>query len=102
MEQFCFERPKATFDEGYVEIDISDWLETETIDDVTFSAKDSAGADATSVVLDVGQCTFVGSNVYPFIRGGVDLERYYVLCQVETIEGSQQEFRVVFNVREAP
>ena len=102
MEQFAFERPKAIYDEAYVEIDIAEWLENETINAVTFTAVDSDGTDATSVVLDVGQSTFSGSLVYPFIKGGVDLQRYTVLCQVDTVEGSQQEFRVVFTVREAP
>ncbi len=102
MESFSFERPKATYDEAYVEIDIADWLENETINAVTFTAVDSAGGDATAVVLDVGQSTFNGSLVYPFIKGGVDLEKYTVLCQVDTVEGSQQEFRVVFKIKEAP
>lgn len=102
MEQFAFERPKAVFDEAYSEINIADWLENETINTVTFTAVDSAGGDATSVVLDVGQSTFNGTFVYPFIKGGVDLERYTVLCQVDTVEGSQQEFRVIFKIKEAP
>lgn len=101
MEQFTFERPKAIYDEAFVEIDISEWLESETIEDVTFTAVDELGNDATSVVLDLGQSTFNGVYVYPFIKGGVDTTRYYVLCQVDTAEGSQQEFRVTFKVKEA-
>jgi len=100
MEQFTFERPKAIFDEAYVEIDITEWLEDETIQTVDFSAVDELGADATSVVLDVGQSTFNGVYLYPFVVGGVDATRYYVLCQVTTVEGSQQEFRVTFKVKE--
>lgn len=102
MEAFNFERPKANYDEAFTEINISEWLENETIQDVTFSAVDSADVDATSEVLDLGLSAYAGTYVYPFIKGGVDGEKYTVLCQVDTIEGSQQEFRVIFTIREAP
>jgi hypothetical protein len=102
MEQFAFERPKATFDEAFTEVNIADWLGQETISDVTFSAVDSAGGDATAAVLDLILSTFTGTYLYPWIKGGVDGEKYTVLCQVDTAEGSQQEFRVIFKIREAP
>jgi hypothetical protein len=102
MEAFNFERPKAVFDAAFVEIDITDWLETETIDTVTFSAVDSDGVDATATVIDDGLSGFNGALVLPYIKGGVDGERYNVLCQVETVEGNYQEFRLIFTVREAP
>ena len=102
MEQFYFDRAKAIYDAAYVEVDIIEWLETETIQSVTYSAVDSSGADATSVVLDLVNSTFQGSRLLPYIEGGVDLEQYTVLCQVATLEGNFQEFRIKFRVREAP
>ena len=102
MEQFTFERPKAIYDAAFVEVDIIEWLETETIQAVTYSAVDSDGGDATSDVLDLGRSTYDGARLLPFIQGGVNLERYTVLCQVDTLEGNHQEFRIVFKIREAP
>ena len=102
MQQFCFKRAKAIFDSGFVEIDISPWLTDEIISNVVFSAVDSSGNDATAEVVDIGQSTFDISNIYPFVKDGIDGERYNVLCQMTTVQGNEQEFRLVFNVREAP
>ena len=102
MEQFTFDRIKANYDAAFVEIDIEEWLEAETIQSVTYSAVDAAGGDATSEVLDLGRSGYSGSRVLPYVKGGIDLETYTVLCQVATLEGSFQEFRLRFRVREAP
>ena len=102
MEAFSFERPKAIYDAATVELDISEWLEEETIQDVTYSAVDSAGDPATAEVLDLGLSSYLGDFLLPYIKGGVDGEKYTVLCQVNTVEGNYQEFRIVFTVREAP
>ena len=102
MEQFTFDRPKAIFDAAFVEVDIAEWLEAETIQDVVYSAVDSSGGDATSVVINLGRSTYQDSRLLPFIQGGVDGETYTALCQVTTIEGNFQEFRIKFRIREAP
>ena len=103
MQSFHFENPKAIYDAAFVEIDIAEWLETETIQDpVGFSAVDQDGADATAEVLDLVRSGFSGSRLLPYIKGGVDRVRYTVLCQVDTLEGNHQEFRITFSVREAP
>lgn len=102
MQQFTFERIKAIYDAAFVEVDILEWLESESIQAVTYSAVDSSGGDATAEVLDLGRSGYVGYRLLPYIKGGVDLETYTVLCQVDTIEGNHQEFRIKFKVREAP
>ena len=102
MEAFTFERPKANYDAAFVEIDIIEWLENETIQDVTYSAIDSSGVDATAEILDLVRSGYAGALLLPYVKGGIDGERYNVLCQVDTLEGNHQEFRLIFTVREAP
>ncbi len=102
MEQFVFDRAKANYDAAYVEIDITEWLESETIQAVTYSAVDSSGADATAEVLDLLRSNYSGTLLLPYVKGGINLEQYTVLCRVDTLEGNHQEFRLKFNVREAP
>ena len=102
MEQFCFNRPKANYDAAFVEIDVTAWLGDEVLTAVTFSALDSEGANATAEVLDLTESTFADGIIMPYIKGGIDLERYTVICQADTVNGSHQEFRIVFNIREAP
>ena len=102
MEEFYYDNPKAIFDEEFVEVDIATWLSTETISSVSFTAVDSDGVDATATVLNVGASTYSGSVLQPFIKGGVNLERYTVVCQVTTSGGSKQEYRIKFRIKEAP
>ncbi len=102
MEEFFAERLKANYDAAYIEIELSVWLEQENLQTVVYSALDSAGGDATAEVLDLVRSTYSGTKLLPYVRGGLDLESYVVLCRVDTLEGSQQEFRIRFRVREAP
>lgn len=83
MESFKIIQPVHPSEEGFVEIDISVWLGTDTIKSVAYTATDAkTGEDATSAVLDTGLCTFSGKIIKPYIKGGTNKKSYKVLSLV--------------------
>ena len=88
---FNLPESKPVFSQWFVSIDISEWLETETIQTVAFSAlREGPGEDATSVILDPAKCTYSGSVLKPFIRGGVIGATYLIEIRVTTNAGSKE------------
>lgn len=80
-----------------VPVDISDWLGTETIDTVTYTAKRlDTGDDVTAVVLDQSRCAETLDTISPFIQGGTGEITYLVTCHVTTQEGSEDDFYIQF------
>lgn len=82
METFKIVNPIHPSEEGFCDIDISVWLESDTINDVVYSATTNRGADATSDVLDLGLSTYYGHHIRPYIKGGINKTSYKVLALV--------------------
>ena len=100
METFKIIDPKHPSEEGIVDIDISTWLENDTIKSVTYTAKNRRGSDVTSSIINSGLSSFSGHHIRPYIQGGVDKESYKVLALVECNEiGDVGAFVVEFSVR---
>ena len=93
---------KPSYARWFIDIDISNWIGTETIQTVNFSAKEEGGEDggATSTVLDVAKCTRSDNVLKPYIMGGESGKRYHVIMQVVTAEESRDEFALTFKVND--
>jgi hypothetical protein len=96
---FNLPEEKPAWSQIYVDIDITDFLGTETIQSVVFTAScEDTGADATTVVLDQARCTYDGTVLKPFVQAGKAGYTYLVEMRVTTVEGTQESFFVRFDV----
>lgn len=97
---FTIADKKPVFAQWFVEIDLTPFLNGETITAIVFSATDSAGADATDTILDSTKNTYTTTMVKPFIRGGVPGEKYKVKMQITTASAAQtkDEFYLLVTV----
>jgi len=90
---------KPVFSSWFAPIDISEWLGSDTIGTVSFTAiKESDLSDATSIVLDTGACTYSGSDLMPYIKAGVAGEGYLVKMQVTSANGAKEQWTIRFKV----
>lgn len=87
-------------DEFQVTIDISDWLDTDQISSVVYSAVDSDGADATTVVLDAAKHVNTTTVIKPYIKGGVTGTIYIIKCLMTTSDGDDKAFYLKFSCEE--
>jgi len=83
-----------------VTMDISDWLDTDEISTVAYSAVDGDGEDATAAVLDALKHTNTTTVIKPYIKGGVDGAIYTVKCLVATSDGDDKAFYLKFSCKE--
>ena len=92
----------APGDEMQVTIDISDWLGTDEIASVAYTAVDGDGVDAAAAVLVTAKHTNTATVVKPFIKGGVDGESYVVKCLVtsDAANADKKAFYVKWDCRE--
>ena len=96
---FQISSSKPSYAQWFIQLSIATWVGTETIKTVNFSAKNKDDdVDASDVVLDSVKNTYSGTTLKPFVRAGVDLNEYRVVIQVETNEGSKEEFYIDFDV----
>jgi hypothetical protein len=97
-----FEIPdsKPVFAAWLAEINITEFLEDDTIDDVVFTAAKEDGTDATSDVLTDALCTYDNDDglIKPYIKAGASGETYICTMQVTTDGGSQEEFYLRWSV----
>ena len=92
---------KPSYAKWFVKLDVSAWLEDETIDEVTLSAKKlSDGSDVSTTVLDTTKTVVLGSEIKPFIQNGTSGEEYRLTVKVDTEEGSSDEFYIDWKVLE--
>lgn len=83
-----------------VTMDISDWLDTDEISSVVYSAVDGDGEDATATVLNVAKHTNTTTVIKPYIQGGVDDTIYTVKCLITTSDGDDKAFYLKFSCKE--
>jgi len=94
---------KPPYDEWFVTIDLSTWLDDDTISAVAYTAvKDSDDSDATAAVLDAGENTNTTTLLKPYIKGGAAGENYTVVCRVDTANGDHGEWYIKFYCKEEP
>ena len=92
---------KPVKSEFFVHIDISDWLGTESIASVSYTAKDMAtGEVKTSTVLNAANCTNTDKVLKPFIRSGSSKASYCVVMRIEANSHpvSRGEFYLIFSI----
>lgn len=90
---------KPTYAQWFVELDISQWVGSETLDTVNFSAKEKeTGSDVSTVILDDVKCTYANNILKPFIRAGTDKIDYRITIECGTQEGSKEVFYIDFDV----
>ena len=86
------------------EIDISNWLASDTISAVTYSVTDGNGDDATNSVTDTTKHTNTQTVIKPYIdctKGpAVNDMRYTIKCAVTTSGGDAKAFYLKFRVKE--
>ena len=97
-----FEVPdsKPVFAQWLAPIDISEFLEDDTISAIDFTAAKEDGTDATDDVLTVASCDYDNDEgtISPFITAGASGETYICTMQVTTTNGSQEEFYLRWSV----
>jgi hypothetical protein len=84
----------APTDQFQVTIDITTWLDGDTIDSVTFTATDEDGEDATDDVLVTGSCSYTDTQIRAYIKGGTDGTVYTVKCAVVTAASDKKSFYI--------
>jgi len=90
---------KPSYAQWFVKLDLSAWLEDETIDEVTLTAKKTSdGSDVSTTVLDTSKTVLLGAIVKPFIKAGDSGQEYRLTVQVDTVEGSSDEFYIDWKV----
>ena len=97
-----FEIPdaKPAFAAWLVEIDISEFLEDDSISTVGWTAAKEDGTDTTADVITVGSCTYDNDDglLKPWIKAGTSGETYICTMQVTTTNGSQEEYYLRWSV----
>ena len=83
-------------DEFGVDIDISTWLDADTISSVAYSAVDDDGDDASTTVVDVAQCSETTDTITLYIKGGSHDEWYIIKMIVSTAGGDEKTFYLKF------
>lgn len=84
-------------DEFAVDIDISTWLDSDTISSVAYSAVDEDGDTATTTVLDAAQHSATTTVISPYIKGGTHDVWYIVKMVVSTAGGDEKTFYLKFH-----
>ena len=83
-----------------VDIDISEWLDSDTISSVAYTAVDGKGNSETANAIDVNKCTNTQTVIKPYLTGNTNGERYIVKCVVTTTGGDKKTFYVIFECKE--
>ena len=93
---------KAPADQFFVSIDIATWLGTDTISSCAFTAVDENDVDATATVLDGAKCTYSGTLLKPYIKGGANGVLYVAAIEVSTTAGDKKTWFVQFTCLTRP
>ena len=94
---------KPVKSEFFVHIDISDWLGTESIASVSYSAKNMAtGENVTSTVLDDANNTNTAKVLKPWLQAGLSSASYCVIMKItaDGLPSSKGEFYLIFSVND--
>lgn len=93
--------PKPPDSEFFVEIDISEWLGTEEISSVVYTAKNmETGETVTSTVLDAANNTNTATIIKPWLQAGLSSAKYCITMKA-TSNGSPasvDEFYLIFSI----
>jgi len=79
-------------------IDISRFLDGDTISNVGWSATKADGTDATADVFDAGKHTTTASEIVPWIERGEPGATYIALGKVTTSSGAKEVFSLRWTV----
>ena len=99
-ELFKFANTKTSQEHGHASVDISAWLKTETINTVSFSARNRKTNTIDNSVLDLVKSTFSGVYLKPYIQKGVSGQQYRVYMHVDTHQESGGDFFIDFEVKD--
>ena len=92
---------KPLLAQWHVSVDITDWLSTDTISNVDFTAKIlSTGADATATVLDAVKSIWQGAVLKPYIKAGSSGVTYRIKMIVTTALGDKEVFWLDFTAKD--
>ena len=83
-------------DQFQLTFDISDWLGSDTISSVDYTAVDGDGVDVSATVLDAARHTNTTTVIKPYVLGGDDGEVYTIKCLVTTAAGDKKAFYIKF------
>ena len=97
---FDIPEAKPNYSKFFARLDITKWLNGESIQTVNFSAKDREDdSDASTTVLDQAKCTYNEPYLLPYVQAGTEGARYRVKLRVQTVELSYEEFYIDFRVK---
>jgi len=91
--------PKQPYEEYFVRLGFSRDLGAETIGSVTVSVSpENTTEDVTSVLIDADKTSTSGTDVYVWLRGGVDGVTYKGTLRVVGDQGSKYEREFLMEV----
>jgi hypothetical protein len=67
---------------------------------VAFTAKDEAGTDVTTTMLDAVKNAYTTTLIKPYIKGGTSGKRYFIIMQVDTNGDSHREYVIELLVQD--
>jgi hypothetical protein len=80
-----------------VDMDISTWLDADTIASAVYTAVDEDGEDATSMVLETGICSETNTVLTVYLNGGTHDVWYMVKIVVTTANADDKTFYLKFH-----
>jgi hypothetical protein len=81
-------------DQFRITMDISTWLDGDTIDSVAYSAVDDDGIDVSATVLDADQHSHTDTVLRPYVIGGADDAIVKIKMKVTTAGGDLKSFYI--------
>ena len=89
---------KPPFSAWPCSIDISRFLDGDTISTMDCSAVSSSGIDATAIVLDDLKHSYTTTSIIPWVKAGAPDTDYIVIVKVTTSSGAKEVFTIRFSV----
>jgi len=89
---------KPVWAEWPCSVDISSWLNGDTISAIDVSAVTADGANASATVLDELKHTYTTTSIIPWIKAGAPETDYIVIVKVTATGGAKELFTIRFSV----
>lgn len=91
-ERFALPEVKSSWEKYYVEIDCSAWLGAERIVGASFAARDEAGNNVTTTLVDELKSIYTDTAVKIYVQGGTGGTRYTITARISTDGDNHREY----------
>jgi hypothetical protein len=96
-QKFYLSRPKDPYEKWFAKIDAAPWLDGETIYNVDFTAVELVtNTDFSYTLLDQAKCTFSGTFIMPYVRGGTNGKNYVITMKLQTVDDPSYDIYLLY------